>query len=541
MNTMNHRRLSAESSNIKVVSKSKRKVKTKLFEDSPTKSRISPEKKECSTGEPESDDTINFGESDQEGNLFQNASDDSFYNLGGESDFLGGRYFHKFYEDQDGMISPINELLQSNSLTDKESSEFISPNSMGMEDDFQSTPMNLATYSTFFTDSERIPSSVYGMESADDIFLEDIVLPESHESMESIEKYFLGDIGFPETQKIIESEEEISFEGILLSEPEQSMGSEKEESLEEILLPEPEHSETIQTVTKKRTRRKLDKVPPEINGKLGGVKSKVKQDRTRGLRHISLSVTKKLETSGQTTYDEVADEVVADLIASEDQRFPHKLSVLSKNIRRRVYDTLNVLNAIGIICKKKQDVKWLGQRNGEATETVEMKRKKLLDLKKSLEMKRAYLQELETKKSRLENLVDRNQITYFSSGQMPEKYITLPFFLIENPEGSEVKCGFIAEEDLWTLYVYHDKSTPLPVHDDGCVLKALEDSTAMATNVTTDLDIYNSLSQDEGSSSFSWMDEILNYASDENHEWNEPLADISLDEDDLELDYLIEQ
>ncbi|OAE26271.1 hypothetical protein AXG93_626s1060 [Marchantia polymorpha subsp. ruderalis] len=419
---------------------------------------------------------------------------------------------------------------------------------MGMEDDFQSTPMNLATYSTFFTDSERIPSSVYGMESADDIFLEDIVLPESHESMESIEKYFLGDIGFPETQKIIESEEEISFEGILLSEPEQSMGSEKEESLEEILLPEPEHSETIQTVTKKRTRRKLDKVPPEINGKLGGVKSKVKQDRTRGLRHISLSVTKKLETSGQTTYDEVADEVVADLIASEDQRFPHKLSVLSKNIRRRVYDTLNVLNAIGIICKKKQDVKWLGQRNGEATETVEMKRKKLLDLKKSLEMKRAYLQELETK-------VANSLASEIEPGR--------------NPEGSEVKCGFIAEEDLWTLYVYHDKSTPLPVHDDGCVLKALEDSTAMATNVTTDLDIYNSLSQDEGSSSFSWMDEILNYASDENHECkplldsnldlvtpankvflllqafslngNEPLADISLDEDDLELDYLIEQ
>ena len=65
----------------------------------------------------------------------------------------------------------------------------------------------------------------------------------------------------------------------------------------------------------------------------------------------------KVESKGRTTYNEVADELVAEYshpdYASE-QQFDEK------NIRRRVYDALNVLMAMNIISKEKKDITWRG-------------------------------------------------------------------------------------------------------------------------------------------------------------------------------------
>ena len=72
-----------------------------------------------------------------------------------------------------------------------------------------------------------------------------------------------------------------------------------------------------------------------------------------------MKVCKKVEEKGQTTYNEVADEIVREFLSSRPL-----LSTLSpeakkpkgqyddKNIRRRVYDALNVLMAMDIISKE---------------------------------------------------------------------------------------------------------------------------------------------------------------------------------------------
>lgn len=77
----------------------------------------------------------------------------------------------------------------------------------------------------------------------------------------------------------------------------------------------------------------------------------------KGLRHFSKQVCDKVESKGVTTYNEVADELAVELA-------PHKqggsTKVDQKNVRRRVYDALNVLMAIGIIGKEKKEIRWKG-------------------------------------------------------------------------------------------------------------------------------------------------------------------------------------
>lgn len=57
-----------------------------------------------------------------------------------------------------------------------------------------------------------------------------------------------------------------------------------------------------------------------------------------------------------TTYNEVADE----LVAEEIQNNAFDKNCDQKNIRRRVYDALNVLMALQIISKDKKEIRWIG-------------------------------------------------------------------------------------------------------------------------------------------------------------------------------------
>ncbi len=81
-----------------------------------------------------------------------------------------------------------------------------------------------------------------------------------------------------------------------------------------------------------------------------------KQPLDKGLRHFSAKVSSKVEEKGCTTYNEVADELVRDF-DFDLEKCDHK------NIRRRVYDALNVLMAIDIIQKDKKEIRWLGLPN----------------------------------------------------------------------------------------------------------------------------------------------------------------------------------
>ena len=86
-------------------------------------------------------------------------------------------------------------------------------------------------------------------------------------------------------------------------------------------------------------------------------------------------VCEKVESKGVTSYNEVADELVAELREAEgapvpppsaDGAPPSPRAVAAaaafdeKNIRRRVYDALNVLMAMNIIVKDRKQITWRG-------------------------------------------------------------------------------------------------------------------------------------------------------------------------------------
>lgn len=107
---------------------------------------------------------------------------------------------------------------------------------------------------------------------------------------------------------------------------------------------------SIQTPSAKKAKKRIQRTDG-MTGR-GGKASK-------GLRHFSAKVCEKVKQKGTTTYNQVADELVREFAArvlnnAVDQTYDEK------NIRRRVYDALNVLMAMDIIAKEKKNISWHG-------------------------------------------------------------------------------------------------------------------------------------------------------------------------------------
>ncbi|KAK6127247.1 hypothetical protein DH2020_039010 [Rehmannia glutinosa] len=115
----------------------------------------------------------------------------------------------------------------------------------------------------------------------------------------------------------------------------------------------------------------------------------------RGLRQFSMKVCEKVESKGRTTYNEVADELVAEFADPNNSlSSPDQQQYDEKNIRRRVYDALNVLMAMDIISKDKKEIQWRGLPRTSLDDIEELKTERL-GLRNRIEKKAAYLEELE--------------------------------------------------------------------------------------------------------------------------------------------------
>jgi len=137
-----------------------------------------------------------------------------------------------------------------------------------------------------------------------------------------------------------------------------------------------------------------------------------KEEKGKGLRHFSMKVCAKVELKGTTTYNEVADELVTELMTAEGSE---GLDEKPSNIRRRVYDALNVLRAMGIISKEKKEIQWNGLPNMTASDIDRAVAEKLR-VHARLEKKRQYLQDLAEQHGALESLLERNRSAWGAAG-----------------------------------------------------------------------------------------------------------------------------
>ncbi|KAF8095989.1 hypothetical protein N665_0319s0009 [Sinapis alba] len=210
----------------------------------------------------------------------------------------------------------------------------------------------------------------------------------------------------------------------------------------------------------------------------GGKKKKKRGQRAsgpdktgRGLRQFSMKVCEKVESKGRTTYNEVADELVAEfsLPANNDGSSPDQQQYDEKNIRRRVYDALNVLMAMDIISKDKKEIQWRGLPRTSLSDIEELKAERL-SLRNRIEKKTAYSQELEEQYVGLGNLIRRNEDLY-SSGNAPSGGVALPFILVQTRPHATVEVEI--SEDMQLVH-FDFNSTPFELHDDNFVLRTMK-------------------------------------------------------------------
>ena len=186
----------------------------------------------------------------------------------------------------------------------------------------------------------------------------------------------------------------------------------------------------------------------------------------KGLRHFSMMVCKKVEEKGTTTYGEVADELVQLVLQQQDgaSKFDEK------NIRRRVYDALNVLMAVHVIQKDKKEITWKGLPT-TAAQDMELLRRELQHHHHQLQRKRATLQELLTQQVCFRNLVHTNvqREQQQSLDTKTDNKIPLPFIVINTSSAAVIQCNM--SRDLTD--VMFDISLPFEINDDNSILKRM--------------------------------------------------------------------
>jgi predicted transcriptional regulator len=190
-------------------------------------------------------------------------------------------------------------------------------------------------------------------------------------------------------------------------------------------------------------------------------KRKTKVDKgNKGLRHFSRRVCEKVESKKVTSYNEVADELVAEA--------PDKSTgglIDQKNIRRRVYDALNVLMAMNIIKKEKKEIRWVGYPTINAKEELQQlladKEERLQRIRK----KKEFLQELEAQETLYKNLITRNS-TITSDA---EERIYLPFIIIHTKKQTLIDCEMSEDKSEY----FFDFSMPFTIHDDNEILRRM--------------------------------------------------------------------
>ncbi|PIC43353.1 hypothetical protein B9Z55_004130 [Caenorhabditis nigoni] len=223
-----------------------------------------------------------------------------------------------------------------------------------------------------------------------------------------------------------------------------------------------------------------DDMPSAPSGGGGGGST----EKPTGLRHFSTKVCEKVKEKGLTNYNEVADELVADYFHSNVLKHVDvvKQEYDMKNIRRRVYDALNVLLAMNIITKNKKDIRWIGLPASASQEIARLEEEKTRR-EASIRAKKDALQEMVMQIVSYKNLVERNRRNEHKNGR-PEQdtLLHLPFLIINTDKETNVECSVSSDKSEF-LFSFDKK---FEIHDDFEVLKKMKLACGLDTGNPTD-------------------------------------------------------
>lgn len=184
---------------------------------------------------------------------------------------------------------------------------------------------------------------------------------------------------------------------------------------------------------------------------------------TKGLRLFSKQVCDKVAEKGTTTYNQVADELAAEI---------HQHSnVDQKNIRRRVYDALNVLMALDIIAKDRKQIKWLGMPSNDLEKEIEKEESRHKELLETVQQSRHVLNDTLVSFTRLKKLIQRNRQE--QQAHVPQTVVRLPFFMMSSSQ------NIYSDSNEKEAFVYLGAS--YAIHQDTDILAKLWPSHQITT------------------------------------------------------------
>jgi len=138
----------------------------------------------------------------------------------------------------------------------------------------------------------------------------------------------------------------------------------------------------------------------------------------------------------------------------------------SKNIRRRVYDALNVLMAMKIIEKEKKEIRWKGLPTTDVRRELEGLQSDKMQRLERIQKKKEYLQELDTQKLLYKNLIERNSRKLIPQ---TDERVFLPFIIIHTRKQTTIECEMSEDRSEY----FFDFSHPFSIHDDNEILKRM--------------------------------------------------------------------
>lgn len=134
-------------------------------------------------------------------------------------------------------------------------------------------------------------------------------------------------------------------------------------------------------------------------------------------------------------------------------------------MRRRVYDALNVLMALGIIDKENKDIQWRGLPTSTQHD-MDVLKVEIEERKRSINHKRRILEELTTQRIAMKQLIQRNTGKQNSN----DSRIKLPFIAISTSNSTLIHCEMSENRDD----LFFNFNAPFEIVDDIEVLKRLK-------------------------------------------------------------------
>lgn len=209
----------------------------------------------------------------------------------------------------------------------------------------------------------------------------------------------------------------------------------------------------------------------------GTARGDVAQKR-KGLRHFAVRVSQKVEEKRATTYNEVADELVHEERQLNERASrggaPARGGVDEKNVRRRVYDSLNVLMAMGIIERDRKTIVWRGLAHARAASNARLA-DEVAEKRRVLERKRSFAAAVAEQTANLDALVARNRARaapLHGAGPVHRRHadrLDMPFLLVATARDTHIglQVDTRREDVAFTL------AAEFSLYDDREVLRRL--------------------------------------------------------------------